>query len=87
MSLSANLHIHSNRGEKLKTESRIQDLDLSAHGRSAYLELRVGADAVTIFFDNIEDIERLAFESSTLATAARDAWITSQESTEEETTV
>lgn len=84
MSMNANLHVYGNRVHTLKTESRIQELSGVPDRQSAYLQMSYGGDILTIYLDNVEDIERIAFEATTLAMAAREAWQTSQESTKEE---
>jgi hypothetical protein len=79
MSASINFHIHNDREGVLKVESRLQELDTRPGQRSAYVALHKGADTLNLFFDSIEDMEKVEFHLSTLIMEAREKWSTNNE--------
>lgn len=75
MSMQVNFHVHGN--EKLETQSLANVLQRDSDDgefNSAYIKLRVGSKDVTLFFQSIEDIDKVAFEMATLAMHAREVW-------------
>lgn len=87
MSVHASMHVHSSNGETLDIASDVQHLPNRPAMKSAYIKLKVGVDTVILYFDDVEQIENLAFHASTLAQAARAEWTATigEQRTEKET--
>jgi hypothetical protein len=81
MSASINFHVYSDsklEGELIVT-SQIQELAKSPEQHSAHVRLVKGQSSLNLFFDSIDDIEKVAFHLSTLAMEAREAWASNGE--------
>lgn len=70
MSVNVSFHSHSKYEGPLHVESHVQSIE----SPSAVVTIRKGAGEVKLFFDNVEDLEKLSFEFSTLVMAARAQW-------------
>lgn len=70
MSLTVNMHLHT--GASITT--CVQEIKGQPDVRSAFVKLSKNDEQITIFFDNIEAIDQMAFELGILAIEARQAW-------------
>lgn len=69
MSMNANFHLSAREKGDLLVESFRQGLINGSP--SAFLRVTKGMDTLAMFFDSVEDIERIATELSTLAMEIR----------------
>ena len=72
MAVHIGLHVHDKRGESIQTSSQFLTDIGEAKAECVVVKLRVGADTVDLFLDNITDVDRLAFEFETLSRSLRD---------------
>ena len=79
MSISVDFHVHESGGLEVHSEASMLEGEHLVRRESAHLRLRMGSKTVNLYFDRIEDIDRLAFESANLAMMARTAWDQTQE--------
>ena len=70
MSIRVGFHISANEPGKLKVSSRRQG-HLSDNHKSALVSIELGLGTLSLFFDNVADIERIGTELQTLAMEIR----------------
>lgn len=68
--MAITVNLHSEKDKKLRVRSNIHTKN--PDNVFTVVRMSVGMDEVAIFLSDIKDVERLAFEFSTLAQAMRD---------------
>jgi len=72
VSVHINLHASHERGDKIDVGSTFLTDIGEAKAEVISVKLRIGLDTVVVFTDNIEDVDRLAFEFENLARSLRE---------------